>query len=113
MASHKRNSSNAELSPHQIAQQEQQTAKERYVHRVLVALDQFANVILGGDPDETISARSARAAERGNWLGKFMCWWLDKIQSSHGQKAECGDLERAKIVEQIESRELDRDCQAK
>lgn len=106
MASRKLNSSNAVLSPQQIEQQEHQTVKERYVHRVLVALDQFGNVILGGDPDETISSRSARATERGNWLGKFMCWWLDKIQPQHGEKAECGDLERAKIVEQIESREL-------
>lgn len=107
MASHKHNSSNAVLSPQQIEQQEHQTAKERYVHRVLVALDQFGNVVFGGDPDETISARSARAAERGNWLGKFMCWWLDKLQSNHGEKAECGDWERAKTVEQIESRELE------
>lgn len=96
-----------QLSPRQIERQEQETAREGYVHRVLVALDQFANVISGGDPDETISSRSARAAERGDWLGKFLCWWLDKLQSNHGEKAECGDLERAKIVEQIESRELE------
>jgi hypothetical protein len=108
MASRKRNSSSMQLSPQQIEQQEQQTAKEGYLHRVLVALDQFGNVVFGGDPDETISSRSARAAERGDWLGKFMCWWLDKLQSNHGEKAECGDLERAKIVEQIEGRELDR-----
>lgn len=99
-----------QLSPQQIEQQEQQTAKERYVHRVLVTLDQFVNVVFGGDPDETISSRSARAAERGDWLGKFMCWWLDKLQSNHGEKAECGDLERAKTVEQIESRELDKNA---
>jgi hypothetical protein len=109
MVSRKRSSSNAPLSPCQIAQEEKQTAKEGYVHRVLVALDQFGNVVLGGNPDETISARSARAAERGNWLGKFMCWWLDKLQSNHGEKAECGDFERAEIVEQVESRELDGD----
>lgn len=108
MASRKRSSSNAMLSSRQIEQQENETAKEGYVHRVLVALDQFGNVVLNGDPDETISSRSARAAARGNWLGRFMCWWLDKIQPQHGEKAECGDLERARIVEQIEGRELDR-----
>ena len=107
MASRKRNSSNAVLSPRQIEHEENETTKEGYVRRVLVALDQFGNVVFGGDPDETISSRSARAAERGNRLGKFMCWWLDKLQRDHGQKAECGDLERATIVEQIESRELD------
>jgi hypothetical protein len=112
MASLKRNSSSMQLSPRQIEQQEQETAREGYLHRVLVALDQFANVISGGDPDETISSRSARAAQRGDWLGKFMCWWLDKLQSHHGEKAECGDLERAKIVEQIESRALDRNTRS-
>ncbi len=110
MASLKPNSSSMQLSQRQIEQQEQETCKEGYVHRVLVALDQFGNVVLGGDPDETISARSARAVERGNWLGKFMCWWLDKLQRNHGEKAECGDLERAEIVEQIESRELDKNA---
>lgn len=99
-----------QLSSQQIEQQEQQTAKEGYVHRVLVALDQFANVLFGGDPDETISSRSARAAQRGDWLGKFMCWWLDNLQSNHGEKAECGDLERAKVVAQIEGRELDKNA---
>lgn len=106
MASRKRSSSNAMLSSREIEQQEQETAREGYVHRVLVALDQFGNVVLNGDPDETISSRSARAAARGNWLGKFMCWWLDKLQRDHGEKAQCGDLERAAIVDQIESREL-------
>ncbi len=110
MASLKPNSSSMQLSPRQIEQQEQETSKEGYMHRVLVALDQFGNVVLGGDPDETISSRSARAAERGNWLGKFMCWWLDKLQHNHGEKAECGDWERAEIVEQIESRELDKNA---
>lgn len=107
MASRKHSSSNARLSPSQIAQQEHDAAKEGYLHRVLVALDQFGNVVFGGAPDETISARSARAAERGNRLGKLMCWWLDKLQHNHGEKAECGDLQRAKTVEQIESDELD------
>jgi len=77
-----------------------------YWWRVLVALDQFANVVLGGNPDETISARSARAAKRGNLLGKFMCWWLDKLQKNHGEQAEAGDLARAERVEEIEEQAL-------
>lgn len=94
------------LTPSQIVKQEERAGKEGYLHRTLVALDQFANVVSGGNPDETISARSARAAARGGAIGKFMCWWLDKIQPNHGEKAEAGDLERATKVEQIESKAL-------
>lgn len=30
---------------------------KKYIHNILVSLDQFGNTILGGDPDETISSR--------------------------------------------------------
>lgn len=80
--------------------------RQRYPHRVLVALDQFANVVCGGHPDETISSRSARAAARGDLLGKLMLWWLDKIQPHHGTLAEEADLGRAEIVERIEEKAL-------
>lgn len=73
-----------------------------YIHRALVGLDQFVNVLTGGLPGETISARSQRAANRGNKLGRFMVWWLDKIQPGHGVKAEKGDLARAEAVEKAE-----------
>lgn len=39
-----------------------------YLIRLLVALDQLANTILLGSPDETISSRVGRAALRGNWI---------------------------------------------
>jgi hypothetical protein len=73
------------------------------MHRSLVGLDQFVNVLTGGKNDETISARSQRAADRGNKFGQFMCWWLGKIQPDHGHKAEAGDLRRAEEVKQTET----------
>ena len=98
--------SDAPLTPPQIAKQEAKAAKEGYVHRALVGVDQFANVLFGGNPDETISSRSQRAANRGNLVGKFMTWWLAKVQSSHGYKAEAGDIARATNVEQLEAEDL-------
>jgi hypothetical protein len=86
--------------------QDKSALSEGYLHRVLVALDQFGNVVFGGDPDETISARSARAAARGDKLGKFMIWWLDKLQPGHGTLAESGDLARAQQIEEIERKAL-------
>lgn len=38
----------------------------RYVYNVLVALDQFGNAMLGGDPDETISGRLGKW-QRGDY----------------------------------------------
>lgn len=77
-----------------------------WVHRSLVALDQFANVLTGGKNDETISARSQRAANCGNRFGKFMVWWLDKLQPGHGKLAEAGDLRRAEDIERTEKEAL-------
>jgi hypothetical protein len=94
------------LTPDEIQVQETETAQEGYLHRSLVALDQFANVLLGGNPDETISSRSQRAAQRGDWRGKAMIWWLGKIQKNHGEDAQAGDIERATAVEDIEKKSL-------
>lgn len=92
-----------------VPQEEAQTAREGYIRRVLVAIDQAANVVLGGNPDETISARSQRAASRGDLIGRAMCWWLDKLQPQHGLKAEAGDLERAQAAQATESKALDQE----
>lgn len=80
---------------------------KRYIHNVLVGADQEGNIILGGKPDETISAHSARAAAKGNPLGKFMVWWLNKLQPNHGKLAEQGDLQRAEEVVETEKKALD------
>lgn len=50
------------LTPVQLAAQGAQAEKEAYLKRVLIGLDMFMNVLTDGDPDETISSRSARAA---------------------------------------------------
>ena len=74
----------------------------RYAHNVLVGVDQTVNVIAGGHPDETISSRAQRAADRGNPVGKVISGGLDVIQKDHGHKAEAGDLKRAEEVVEIE-----------
>jgi hypothetical protein len=98
--------SDAPLTPTQIGHEQAQASREGYLHRTLVGVDQFANVLLGGDPDETISSRSQRAANRGDMLGKFMTWWLGKIQPSHGYDAESGDLQRADTIIAVEQEDL-------
>jgi hypothetical protein len=92
------------LSPSETAEQEREAASEGYIHRALVGFDQFVNVLTGGYPDETISSRSARAAERGKLWGVAMSWFLDLFQSNHGAKAQAGDVERARVVQELEER---------
>lgn len=86
------------LTPEKEAQQERQAAREGYVHRVLVGLDQWVNVVCGGLPDETISSRASRAAERGKLWGVAMSRFLNLFQRDHGPKAQAGDTERAEKV---------------
>lgn len=91
------------LTPSQTRTQEEQAAHEAYLHRVLVGLDQFFNVISDGDPDETISSRAARAAEKGKPWGIAMSKFLNLFQKDHGAKAQAGDAERAQAVETLET----------
>ena len=92
------------LTPSETAEEEREAKSESYLHRALVALDQFVNVLTGGYPDETISSRSARAAEQGMLWGVAMCRFLNVFQSDHGVKAQAGDAERAREVLDLENR---------
>lgn len=84
-----------------------------YFQCALCGLDQFMNVLTGGNLDETMSARSSRywRTKQNVWIGwrkfgEFMCWWLDALQSLHGIKAEAGDLARAMIIVNLERADL-------
>jgi|SRR5580658_10268098 hypothetical protein len=90
------------LTPQQTAKQEKQAAAEGYPKRLLIALDIFMNVLTDGDPDETISSRSARAAEQGKTWGIEMSKFLDLFQKDHGAKAVAGDVARATDIQTIE-----------
>lgn len=54
-----------------------------YIFSVLVAGDVFLNAISGGDPDATISLRTAQAAQRGSRAGKVFCRVLDLFDPGH------------------------------
>jgi hypothetical protein len=89
-----------------VAQQEAQTASEGYLQRVLVAFDQFVNVVFKGRPDETISARAYRAALEGKVWGTVLNWCLNVIQYDHGAMAAAGDLERSLAIAATEEKTL-------
>lgn len=53
-----------------------------YLWNILISLDQLANAILGGDPDETISSRCAKKRDSSKFC-KWFCGVLDTIQHNH------------------------------
>ena len=59
-----------------------------YVLNVLVGVDQLINSILGGDPMQTISYRSAMAAATGKKWGCTLCKFLAMIQKDHCKRTE-------------------------
>ena len=68
------------------------SSEDGYVKNVLVTLDCLGNTLAGGDPDETISSRSAKAqayeeqAKSYGW-GCRMCSFLAIFQQDHCTKA--------------------------
>jgi hypothetical protein len=66
-----------------------------WVWNTLVQLDKFANAVLLGDPNETISSRADKAALAGVTWGCVLCKLLNYVQKGHCQlslEAEAGKL---------------------
>jgi len=82
--------------PADVPVAEAKAAAEGYLHRVLVALDIFMNVVFfAGKQGETMSTHAWIASQSGAVWGKLMNFWLDGFQQNHGPQAASGDLERA------------------
>lgn len=95
------------LTPERQALAAQETDKEGYVKRNLIALDELGATILGDKNDETMSSEFARMAVEDHGIkqevGIVMSKGLDLIEPDHGAIAIAADLERAKEVEKLEN----------
>lgn len=61
---------------------------KRWLWNLLIALDQLANTVLGGDPDETLSSRMGKQiAQRKCLLCRLVCKVLDRFEVNHCQKS--------------------------
>ena len=60
---------------------------KRYILNVLIALDQLANAVLRGDPDETLSSAAGKARNAGVRWGCILCRVLDWIDPDHCDKS--------------------------
>jgi len=74
----------------------------RYIRRVLIALDQFANTLCGGWPDETISSVCYRKSqEKGHYGFKFLKFILDitlsPIDQDHCFQSYLAEMRREQL----------------
>lgn len=58
---------------------------KKYIYNILIGIDQLANAILGGDPDETISSRMGKhlVKKQNCLICKFLCGLLNLIDPNH------------------------------
>jgi len=61
----------------------------QYLLFVLIGLDQLANTLLAGSPDETLSARAYRTEQSGKWLGRVFRPLIDALARLLGDKDHC------------------------
>jgi hypothetical protein len=45
---------------------------KRYIWNLLISIDQLFNVLLGGDPDETMSSRMGKRVRKGDTFSKIV-----------------------------------------
>ena len=64
---------------------------------ILISIDQLANTILGGDPDETISSRAGKMQHDSKWA-KVLCWLLNKIDTNHCKESIEEDEGKDRII---------------
>lgn len=74
----------------------------QYLLNVAIAFDVLCNVILGGCPDETLSARSGRAAYAGKLWGKVLSGVLGFFFKDHCRHAELHDQQRGEYIAWLE-----------
>ena len=74
---------------------------KRYVWNIFISLDQFANTVLGGDPDETISSRIGKLVVRYGRkyrLAYWLCRLLHAFDPKHCERAIEADEGKDQVV---------------
>lgn len=72
----------------------------QYLLNLGIALDQLANTVLLGTPDETLSSRAYRADVKGRLFGKFFRPLIDCVfflQESHCAESYLSEVKRKQL----------------
>lgn len=70
---------------------------KRYFWNNLIAIDQLGNALLGGDPDETISSRTAKRVHDQRWA-YWLCRALHWFDRDHCEKSREDDRGRRDVI---------------
>ncbi len=70
-----------------------------YAFGLLIGIDQLANALIGGKPDETISSRCARGQSR--WYWKVLGRILEAIDPGHLAGAVASERAGAHLPEEL------------
>lgn len=70
----------------------------KFYRNVLLAIDQTFNAMLGGDCDESISSRTAKAKDTQLWA-KYLSKFLDLFEKDHCDKSIEEDEGKDQILE--------------
>ena len=71
-----------------------------YLFKIGISLDQLANTILAGEPDETLSSRAYRADIKGRLFGRFFRPLIDGVfflQESHCADSYLSEVKRRQL----------------
>lgn len=70
----------------------------KWIWNILIALDQLANAILGGDPDETLSSRFAKHRGHG-CIQDALAQGLDAIDPGHSDDSIEMDEGKDRVID--------------
>ena len=71
-----------------------------YLFKIGISVDQLANTILAGEPDETLSSRAYRADNKGRLFGRFFRPLIDGVfflQESHCAESYLSEVKRRQL----------------
>ncbi|MDL2284417.1 hypothetical protein LJC19_04670 [Oxalobacter sp. OttesenSCG-928-P03] len=69
-----------------------------------IAADQFANVSIGGQPDETISSRAYRGALEGKFWWSVLRTVLDWVETDHCKQAYESEINRSQLPKDFQGK---------
>lgn len=72
----------------------------QYLYNLAISVDQLLNAALGGDPDETLSARAYRADRKNKVFGKVFRPLIDTLffwQNRHCYYAWLSEVDRKQL----------------
>ncbi len=62
---------------------------KRWLFNILYNADRFiSSVLLGRNPQDTLSSRLARNRDNGGWIGKVGCRILDWLDPGHCKRSQ-------------------------